>query len=118
MKVLVIGASTNPNRFAFSCMHNLLQHGHEVVAIGKRTGVVDNTIIETELIHYSNIHTVTIYIGKENQAMYDEYLLKLHPNRVIFNPGTHNAELALKLKADGIEVVHDCTLVMLDNQTF
>jgi predicted CoA-binding protein len=35
------------------------------------------------------------------------------PRRIIINPGAENAALAARAKKAGIEVIHDCTLVML-----
>ncbi|MEY3677892.1 MAG: hypothetical protein RI924_33, partial [Bacteroidota bacterium] len=42
-----------------------------------------------------------------------DYILKVNPRRVIFNPGTENDELVEKLNEKGIESVEACTLVML-----
>jgi predicted CoA-binding protein len=117
-KVLVIGASQNPERFSFIAIKKLLHFGHEVVALGAKSGMVDGVIIETEKIKFNDIHTVTLYIGSKNQDGYLDYLLKLKPTRVIFNPGTSNFELEQALENAGIEVVQNCTLVMLDAGSF
>ncbi|MCB0680934.1 MAG: CoA-binding protein, partial [Saprospiraceae bacterium] len=44
---------------------------------------------------------------------YYDYLLKLRPRRIIFNPGAENPELARLASAEGIEVESACTLVLL-----
>jgi uncharacterized protein len=114
-KTLVIGASTKPQRYSNKAIRMLKTYGHEVIALAKRTGSVDNIPILTEFPLDENIHTVTLYIGPQNQPEYYSLLLKLKPKRVIFNPGTENSELQKILKETGIETTNDCTLVMLRN---
>ena len=47
-KTLVLGASVNPARYSFLAVNKLLAHNHEVIAIGKRTGTIQNVTIATE----------------------------------------------------------------------
>ncbi|NCB09919.1 MAG: CoA-binding protein, partial [Bacteroidia bacterium] len=54
-----------------------------------------------------------MYVGPGNQPEYSDSLLKLKPDRVIFNPGTENFELMERLELAGIETIEACTLVML-----
>jgi predicted CoA-binding protein len=62
---------------------------------------------------HDRIHTVGLYLGPKNQVEYYDYILSLKPFRIIFNPGTWNAELADLANENGIEVVDDCMLAML-----
>jgi predicted CoA-binding protein len=112
-KTLVIGASTNPERYAFRAVHQLLEHGHEVVAIGMKEGEVGPVHIQTGMPAFKDIDTVTLYVGPAHQPGYYDYILSLKPKRVIFNPGTENPEFAEKVRRTGIEVEEACTLVML-----
>lgn len=112
-KTLVIGASENENRYANIAIKKLLKNNVEVVAFGRRKGVVDNVKIETEKVLFENIHTVTMYVGSKNQEGLYDYILNLNPNRVIFNPGTENLFFEKMLKKEGVEVEVACTLVML-----
>lgn len=118
MKVLVLGASLNPERYAYMALNDLLDNGHEVVAVGNRSGTLRNVEIETEPVLFHNVHTVTLYLGPKNQLDYYQYLTGLKPKRVIFNPGTENDELAELLQTQGIETIQACTLVMLRTQQF
>lgn len=61
----------------------------------------------------SEVDTVTLYIGPKHQPEYYDWLLRVAPRRIIFNPGTENPELMRLAKANGIETVTGCTLVML-----
>jgi hypothetical protein len=42
----------------------------------------------------------------------------LNPSRIIFNPGAENQELESIAKEKGIEVVRNCTLILLDYGLF
>jgi len=113
MKTLVIGASTNPERYSFKAINSLLNHKHSVVAIGQKIGEVSGVKIQTKQIPLKNIDTVTLYINAKNQRDYYNYILQLQPKRVIFNPGTENPEFYQLLKSNNIEVEVACTLVLL-----
>ena len=112
-KTLVIGASENRSRYSNLATNNLLGRGHEVVALGKRTGNINGVKIETEKIPLENIDTVTLYLNPNNQKQYYDYILSLQPKRVIFNPGAENEELEELLTSKGIKAQEACTLVLL-----
>ena len=112
-KTLVMGASTNPDRYAYRAVKMLQQYGHPVVAIGKKEEDLGNIHIEKELIHFDGVDTVTLYLNPMNQKQYYDYIVSLKPKRVVFNPGTENPELYAILKENNIEVEVACTLVML-----
>ncbi|MBX2951863.1 MAG: CoA-binding protein [Leadbetterella sp.] len=118
-KTLILGASTNPTRYANMATHRLLSHGHEVVLLGRRTGEVAGHPILKDTTEISrDIHTVTLYLSEENQKAYEDFILELKPQRVIFNPGAENPDFEEKLKAAGIEPLEACTLVMLATGLF
>ncbi|MCB0571162.1 MAG: CoA-binding protein [Phaeodactylibacter sp.] len=112
-KTLVLGASDNPLRYAYSAVHQLLSKGYEVIAIGKREGETFGVPIQRGMPGLSDVHTITLYINPGHQKAYYDYILGLRPKRIIFNPGTENAELAALARQRGIEVEMACTLVML-----
>ncbi len=118
MKTLVVGASPNPQRYSNKAVRLLKRYNHNVVPLGIRTGEIDNLQIITGKPEIPDIHTVTLYIGPEKQTEYYDYLLGLHPERIIFNPGTENAEFIHLAEKQGVEVVQNCTLVMLNSDLF
>ncbi len=118
MKVLILGASLNPNRYAYLALNDLLDRGHEVIAVGIKSGTYRGVALTTDTPIDTRIDTVTLYLGPKNQHPYVEYLKKLNPRRVIFNPGTENSDLELELVNQGIEVLEACTLVMLRTNQF
>ncbi|MBJ7882334.1 CoA-binding protein [Gelidibacter salicanalis] len=117
-KTLVFGASLNPSRYSNLAMHKLVAHKHEIVAFGLREGEVAGITIDTELIPYTDIDTVTLYMNATRQAPFYEYLIGLNPERVIFNPGTENPEFFKLLRAAQIDFEMACTLVMLGTNQY
>ncbi|MCZ2101324.1 MAG: CoA-binding protein [Chitinophagales bacterium] len=113
-KTLVIGASVNPERYAYKAIHLLTQKGYPVVALGNREGETAGIKITKNRIQYPDIHTVTMYINPTIQKEYYEYILSLHPQRIIFNPGTENPELARLAADQDIQTEEACTLVLLN----
>lgn len=113
-KTLVIGASENTERYSNMAIKSLLRHSHTVVAIGLRKGMVEDVPVNTEKIAIDNLHTITLYINPALQKDYYDYILSLHPKRIIFNPGTENNELSTLADKNGIEVLEACTLVLLN----
>lgn len=109
----IIGASPNADRYSYKATISLLQHSHPVFPIGIRSGQIHGVNIITEKPMLENIDTVTLYVGPDNQPAWYDYILSLHPKRVIFNPGTENAEFEHLLQKENIEVVDACTLVLL-----
>lgn len=92
--------------------------GHEVIAIGGRKGVVGDIEILTGHPDIKEIHTITIYMGKQRQEKHHSYLLGLKPKRILFNPGAENTILYQAAKVQGIEVLNSCTLVMLKTKQY
>lgn len=117
-KTLVLGASNNPSRYSYLAMERLKANGHPVVAIGLKPVRVHGIAIETEKIPFEDVHTVTLYLGAPRQQEYYDYIVSLHPQRVIFNPGSENPELQDLLDKNGIAWQESCTLVMLSTRQF
>jgi predicted CoA-binding protein len=112
-KTLVLGASDNPSRYSFLAINKLRAHDHPVVAVGRKKTKVKDVDIDTEKKAQQDIDTVTLYLNPDNQKEYYDYILSLHPKRIIFNPGTENEELAAMAKEKGIQPMEACTLVLL-----
>lgn len=117
-KTLVIGASENPSRYANRAAKMLHQYGHPVDLIGLRAGKIGDEPIQTGMPELSDIDTVTMYVGPQNQPAYYDYIRSIKPKRVVFNPGAENPGFARQLADNGIDAVNACTLVMLSVGTY
>jgi predicted CoA-binding protein len=112
-KTLVIGASDNRARYSFLAVNILREHGHPVLAIGNRTGKVSDVSFSKERPEADDIDTITLYLNPKRQQEYYDYILSLHPKRIIFNPGTENEVLEKMASEHGIQALKACTLVLL-----
>ena len=110
---LVLGASLKPDRYSYLAVEKLVSHNHNVFAFGLKSGIIAGIKIDTELVHYKDVHTVTLYVNPKAQKIYYDYVISLKPERVIFNPGTENSEFYYKLTKHGIFYEVACTLVLL-----
>ncbi|MEM1214838.1 MAG: CoA-binding protein [Bacteroidota bacterium] len=118
MHTLVLGATTNPERTAYTAIQRLVKHGHSVSAVGIRQGEVAGVVLQQGQPDIEDVHTVTLYLNPKRQEEYYDYILGLQPQRIIFNPGTENMELLRKAEAQGIQTNMACTLVMLATGEF
>lgn len=112
-KTVVLGASLKEDSYANLAMHRLAARQIETVGIGPKEGTVAGFPVHTGTPDISDVHTLTLYLNAKRQPPLTDYILSLHPKRVIFNPGTENRELLTLLKKNGIEAINACTLVML-----
>ena len=112
-KTLIIGATPNTGRYAYRAAHMLASKGHPIVNIGIKQGEVAGVKIEKAAAPFTDIDTITLYIGPDLQPAYYDYILTTKPKRVIFNPGTENYEFEKMLDQHDIEPVEACTLVLL-----
>lgn len=92
--------------------------GHEPIPIGIKKGSVEGIEIINETPALKDVDTITLYLNPDHQKPYYDYILSLHPKRIIFNPGTENPELMQLAREKGIEVEIGCTLVMLSIGTY
>ena len=59
-----------------------------------------------------------MYLGKARSDPLIDDIVAAKPRRIIMNPGAENDDLAERAEKNGIEVIEDCTLVMLGSGTF
>lgn len=117
-KTLVIGASLKPERYSNLAINRLVDYKHHVVAYGLRAGNVAGISIDTELMPYKDIDTITLYLNPDRQKAFYDYIVSLRPERVIFNPGTENPEFQNILKQENISFEEACTLVLLSTDQY
>jgi predicted CoA-binding protein len=112
-KTIVFGASDNPERYSNLAIKRLRSLGHPVIGIGKRRVMVEDVPVQNETSPVPDVDTVSLYLNPNNQKSYYNYILSLHPRRIIFNPGAENAEFQKLAQEHGIQTQEACTLVLL-----
>lgn len=86
-KTVIIGATTNPARYAYVAAGMLTEYKHEIIPIGIKKGEVYGTSILDvyQRPPIGDVDTVTLYIGPQHQPEHYDYIMSLKPKRVIFN---------------------------------
>ncbi|MBN2487265.1 MAG: CoA-binding protein [Bacteroidales bacterium] len=113
-KYLVLGASPNPLRHSNKVIKSLVRHNKMVVPVGFRSGTVSGIEIKTGFPPEENTENLLLYVGSRRQKDYYDYILKLHPKKIVFNPGTENPELMELAQKHNIECIEGCALVMIN----
>jgi predicted CoA-binding protein len=118
-RVVIIGASNNPERYSHRALLLLRKHGHEVVAVHPKLTEIEGITVVADLSAITSpVDTVTMYVGAAISNGLTEKLIALKPRRVIFNPGAENTALADALQNAGIACEEACTLVLLNTGQF
>jgi len=114
-KTVIIGATTNPSRYAYLAAGMLTEYKHEIVPIGIKRGAVFGVQILpiNGRPFVKDVDTVTLYVGPQHQPEHYDYILSLKAKRVVFNPGTENEEFEKLIEQAGSEALEACTLVLL-----
>jgi uncharacterized protein len=120
MKVAILGASDNPERYAYKAQKLLMEAGHTVFPVSPTAKEIMGISGYKSLadIDSGTIHTLTLYLRPERTAAVMEEIIALAPERVLFNPGTESAEISEKLEEHGIRTQQACTLVLLTTGQF
>ena len=118
-KVVVLGASNKPHRYAYQALQVLRQAGHQVIPVHPKLEQIEGiTVIPCLSAINGKVDTLTLYLGEARSTPLLDKILALHPGRVIFNPGSENPLLEQALSAAEIPWEHACTLVMLRTGQF
>ncbi len=117
--VVILGASDQPDRFAYKAFKLLNQYGHTPLPVHPHLKMIEGVTVFSNLDHVKKpVDTLTMYVNSSTSSQLKKQIIELNPHRIIFNPGSENPELEIDLKNAGIEVINDCTLIMLNAKRF
>ena len=117
--VAVLGASPKPARFSHKAIVALKAAGHHVLPVNPGQSEIDKLSCYPDLSSCPvPIDTITVYVNPSILVRRVDDMIAVNPRRVILNPGTESEEVIDRLLEAGIEVLQDCTLVMLSAGTF
>ena len=118
-RVVVVGASPKRERYSNQAVRLLVQYGHDVVPIHPAASSIEGLPVVSRLEDLNgHVDTVTLYVSANRSLALEGPLMRLQPDRVIFNPGTENPALRAALEAQGVHTEEACTLVLLKTDQF
>lgn len=118
-KVVVIGASANPERYSNKAIKMLKEYGHSPIPVAPALAEVEGIAAHATPAEVAGpVDTVTMYVAPARQEALFESIAQLQPRRVIFNPGTENEAAYAFFHEAGIETTEACTLVLLRTGQF
>ncbi len=118
-RVVVLGASGNPERYSNMAVKRLLENGHTVVPVHPKLERIDDLAVTPNLGDVAGpVDTVTVYVSPQVSSAMTDALVALAPGRVIFNPGAENPELEATLAEHEIPTLRACSLVLLSTGQF
>ncbi len=116
---LILGASSNPERYSYKAQKLLKLYNHPTFPMNPTLTELQGDPVVNDLSSFDEpIDTVTVYVRPAILETMVGDLIRLKPNRVIFNPGTESPKLETKIADAGIEVNEACTLVLLNTSQF
>lgn len=119
MKVVVLGASPDKERFANKAQLQLMAAGHQVIPVHPEHDAIEGIpVVATLKAVRGPVDTVTVYIGPKRIGPLIPEIVALKPRRVIANPGAESPELKEALGKAGITYEEACTLVLLSTGEF
>lgn len=115
---VILGASSKPNRYSNMAHARLKAAGHEVIPVHPREQIIleDEVVQELKDI-WQEIDTLCVYVKPSVVASVIDEIIRVAPQRIIFNPGTETPELYHEFP-EHVEILEDCTLVMLNTGRF
>jgi uncharacterized protein len=117
--VAVLGASPNPARYSHMAVTLLKSMGFPVIPIHPAVPEINGVPAVKCLADIRlEIHTLTLYVGARHLPALVGDIVRLRPQRVIFNPGTESPAAMDALGREGIACIEGCTLVMLKTGVF
>jgi len=117
--VAVLGASNNPERYAYKAVKMLAEHEYGVFPVHPSEKAVDGLTCYPKLSAIPEpLDTITVYLSEKNSTPLIDDVIASRPRRVILNPGAENDALKRRCIAAGIQVLEACTLVLVRTGQF
>lgn len=117
--VVVLGASEKPERMSNTAVKLLKEAGYVVIPINPNLETLEGMpVFHTLRGVKPGPDVLTVYVNPERSAGMEGEILSLSPKVAVFNPGSENPELGMKLREAGIRVMEACTVVLLKTNRF
>jgi hypothetical protein len=118
-RVVVLGASNKADKYSNKAFRLLREQGHDAVPVNRGIEEIEGVAVLKDISEVTgHVDTLTMYVNASVSSAASEAIIKLKPDRVIFNPGSNNAALQEQLTTAEIPWESACTLVLLKSGQF
>lgn len=115
--VVVIGASSDRNKFSNKSVRAHLRAGYTVYPVHLRETSVEGLPVYVSVRDVpAALDRVTLYIPPGAGLQIIDDIAKMKPKELFFNPGSENQKLLNRAKELGLNVVQACSIVDLGFQ--
>lgn len=113
MRVMVIGASNNRNKFGNKAVRAYVRKRHEVLPVNPHCDEVEGLpCYHTPMDVPGKVDRALFYVPAQvGMSVIETLAQRGEVNEVWFNPGAESDELIAKAKSLGFEPVLDCAIV-------
>ena len=119
IKVAVLGASDNRERYSHKAVLLLKEKGYTVIPVHPSVQQIEGIpVVPAMKLIKESIDTVSVYLSSQTVAAYIKDIVALKPKRVIMYPGAESEELESALQKSKIPCLRACTLVLLKTGQF
>lgn len=117
--VAIIGASKKHDRYSYKAFQELVNGAYNPIPINPVLKDIEGVPCYSSLgACPDKIDIITIYVRPSVLVDIVPQLISVNPERVIFNPGTEDADIMEELTKEGIKVQIACTIVLLKTNQF
>ena len=119
MNVAVLAASNKPDRYSYKAMKRLAEKGHASLPVHPDLDEIEGKAVYENLRDIADpVDTITVYVSPSRSSRIADDIVAHRARRVIFNTRAENPTLSGRLRAEGVEVLEACTLVLLSTGQF
>jgi hypothetical protein len=112
MKVAIIGASNNREKFSNKAVRAYLKQGFEVYPVNPKEEEIEGLkAYKTVLDVPGDIDRVSVYLPPRVTLEVLEDIAEKSPKELFLNPGSENEEVVAKAKALGLNPILACSIV-------
>lgn len=115
MRVMVIGASQNRNKYGYKAVAAYQHQGHEVFPVNPAGGEIAGLPVYTDVGSVPEpIDRVTIYLPPEKgMDVLEPIARRGDVSEVWFNPGAESPEVIEKAKQLGLDPIQACSITAI-----
>lgn len=114
MKIAVIGASNNREKFGNKCVRAYLMKGHEVFPVNPEEDKIEGLKAYKSLSEIpAKIDVVSLYVRPDIGIKIADEIIKKKVPKVFLNPGTESPEIIEKLEKKHVIVLPRCSIVAI-----